>query len=193
MDNAYGKELGTSVAEEFAEEVGAEVLSDGPGRWGYSDFVARYRGYDVHFSGVFVADLDTFIDHIEGMGGVPPVATTVLEAPGAPTTETEFVCPQIRFSRTDSGRYEIQFFKVLGDNSLSQWPEVRHTAEQMDAWAILEPVLNAEQAALLGGDLPAKIEGDWLVSYKIGRATGKLLDDGSPSYYKDLVLFENRR
>ena len=107
--------------------------------------------------------------------------------------EETFDCPMIRFSREDSGKFMIQFFKVLGDGSLSQYPEVKHTAEKEEAWNdILEPVLTEEQGNLLK-ELPAKIEGEWSVTYKLGRPTGNMLADGvTPSHYKDLIRFELR-
>lgn len=173
------------AVEEFAEEVGAELVPVGT-----ASLTARYRGYDVYFSGFDTRELDALLDRLEGMGAKPVLkgGTTVKDEQAG---ETTFDCPMIRFSREDSGRFMIQFFKVLGDGSLSQWPEVKHSAEKSEAWDILEPILTAEQADQLK-DLPARVEGEWQVTFKMGRPTGKLLDSGEPSYYKDLIRFELR-
>ena len=172
--------------EEFAEEVGAELVPIGG-----ASLTARYRGYDVYFSGFDARELDALIDKLEGIGAKPVLkGGTVVKDEEA--GETGFDCPMIRFGREDSGKFMISFYKVLGDGSLSQWPEVKHTAEKEEAWDILEPMLSEEQAGLLA-DLPAKVEGEWQVTFKQGRPTGNMLADGvTPSYYKDLVRFELR-
>lgn len=175
-----------TASEDFAEEVGAELVPVGT-----VSLTARYRGYDVYFSGFDTRELDALLYRLEGMGAKPVLkgGTTVKDEQAG---ETTFDCPMIRFSREDSGKFMIQFFKVLGDGSLSQYPEVKHTADKAEAWDILEPVLTEEQAGQLA-ELPARVEGEWQVTYKLGRPTGNMLADGvTPSFYKDLVSFELR-
>jgi hypothetical protein len=154
-------------------------------------FSIRYRGYDVYVKAHNKQELDALITLFEEQGGTPVLkgGTTVKDEQKG---EDTFDCPMIRFSREDSGKFMIQFFKVLGDGSLSQYPEVKHTEERDAAWDILEPVLTEEQGLQLK-ELPAKVEGEWSVTYKLGRPTGNMLADGvTPSFYKDLVRFELR-
>ncbi len=153
-------------------------------------FTVRYRGFDVYVKTYDWNEFESLLDAFEEQGGKPVLkgGTTVKDEQ---LGETTFDCPMIRFAREDSGKFMIQFFKVLGDGSLSQWPEVKHTADQAEAWDILEPMLSQEQADQLK-DLPARVEGEWEVTFKMGRPTGKLLDSGEPSYYKDLIRFELR-
>ena len=175
-----------SKIEEFAEEVGAEILFANE-----FSFSIRYRGYDVYVKAHNKAELDALITLLEEEGGKPVLkgGTTVKDEQ---LGEDTFDCPMIRFAREDSGKFMIQFFKVLGDGSLSQYPEVKHTADKVEAWEILEPMLTQEQTDQLT-ELPARVEGEWQVTYKLGRPTGNMLADGvTPSYYKDLVRFELR-
>jgi len=172
--------------EDFIEE------TDAVPTWiGTLDLTARYRGYDIHFSGFDTRELDNVINKLDEIGAKPVLkggSTVKDEQLG----EDTFDCPMIRFSREDSGKFMIQFFKVLGDGSLSQYPEVKHTADKAEAWDLLEPMLTQEQTDQLT-ELPARVEGEWQVTYKVGRPTGKMLADGvTPSYYKDLVRFELR-
>ena len=179
-----------TTTEEFAEEVGADLTRQDVPMF-EAGFSVRYRGYDVYFKTTAPGQLDSLMDYLEASGAKPVLkgGTAVQDDQAG---ETTFDCPQIRFSREDSGKYMIQFYKVLGDGSLSQWPEVKHTDEKQDAWEILEPVLTGEQAALLA-DLPAKVDGEWSVTFKPGRPTGNMLADGvTPAHYKDLVRFELR-
>lgn len=179
-----------TAAEDFAEEVGAEIDVQPVIEAGFS---ARIYGYDVYFK-LDASELKNFVAWVDEEGGKPVLkgGTTVAGTEDELGEET-FDCPMIRFSREDSGKFMIQFFKVLGDGSLSQYPEVKHTAEREEAWGeILEPVLTEEQSEQLK-ELPAKIEGEWSVTYKLGRPTGNMLADGvTPSHYKDLIRFEVR-
>ncbi len=162
-----------------------------PSEFGFS---VRYRGYDVYVKTYGFGELDAMIEVFDALGGKPVLkGGSTVAGTGEDLGEDTFDCPMIRFSREDSGKFMIQFFKVLGDGSLSQYPEVKHTAEREEIWdEILEPVLTEQQGDMLK-ELPAKIEGEWQVTYKLGRPTGNMLADGvTPSHYKDLVRFELR-
>ena len=120
-----------TAAEDFAEEVGAEIDVQPVIEAGFS---ARIYGYDVYFK-LDASELQNFVALVDEEGGKPvrKGGTTVAGTEDELGEET-FDCPMIRFSREDSGKFMIQFFKVLGDGSLSQYPEVKHTAEREEAW-----------------------------------------------------------
>lgn len=104
-------------------------------------------------------------------------------SPAASGEADTFHCPHIILSKRVDGRYEAEYGKTLGDGSVGEYPGLKYTGEEEDVRSFFP--------ALVDGDLPLKVDVDWVVTFSWGREIkGSLERFGERKYYRDLVKVE---
>ena len=185
----------TSAAAEFAKEAGGTyTMAQLPEAPASATLRVQYKGFEVSFTlrgwdqADVLAQLDTLVAQFSSDIAKPVhSAGAVVEDPAS--GEMSFDCPQMRVERLDTGKLRLELFKVLGDGSTSRFGEVKHVASRADMWAILEPLMDSKDLE----ELPVKLPVEWVVTYRLGRETGRVNEEtGLPNRYRDLVSIQKR-
>ncbi len=106
-------------------------------------------------------------------------------AKDAETGEVMFEAVQVKFERTESGKYRIAFYRMYGDE-VGQYPDLSETLPREEMWEKYKIVLSGQNLK----ELPVKFPWSGRVYWKRGRPTGKTDSEGNPTYFKDITRVE---